>query len=178
MAAITLTGLRKSYGKADVIKGVDIAIEDGEFCVFVGPSGCGKSTRLRMIAGLEDITLGGMRIGRTVVNDPPARVRGIAIVFKSDAIFPHMAVHENAAFGLSIASAPQAAKVAAVAEANAGNLNGRVALAERPDVETVVEVTLGDGGRMIAAPPRDATSAIGEPMALALRSEEACLFPA
>jgi multiple sugar transport system ATP-binding protein len=117
MAAITLTGLNKSYGNAHVIKGVDIAIEDGEFCVFVGPSGCGKSTLLRMIAGLEDITGGTLDIGGKVVNDLPPKDRGVAMVFQSYAIFPHMTVRENVAFGLTISGASEAEKEAKVAEA-------------------------------------------------------------
>ena len=117
MADVLLTGIQKSYGAVDVIKGVDIEIKDGEFVVFVGPSGCGKSTLLRMIAGLEDITGGTLEIGGTVVNDVPASKRGIAMVFQSYAIFPHMTVRENVAFGLTIAGASKAEKDAKVAEA-------------------------------------------------------------
>ncbi len=117
MAAITLTGLKKSYGNAHVIKGVDITIEDGEFCVFVGPSGCGKSTLLRMIAGLEDISGGTLDIGGRVVNDLPPKDRSVAMVFQSYAIFPHMTVRENVAFGLTIAGDDKATKDAKVAEA-------------------------------------------------------------
>ncbi len=103
MAGISLKGLRKSYGTAHVIKGVDIEIEEGEFCVFVGPSGCGKSTLLRMIAGLEDISAGDLTIDAKRVNDLPPSERGVAMVFQSYAIFPHMTVRENVAFGLTIA---------------------------------------------------------------------------
>jgi multiple sugar transport system ATP-binding protein len=117
MAAITLKGLKKSYGNAHVIKGVDITIEDGEFCVFVGPSGCGKSTLLRMIAGLEDISGGTLEIGGKVVNDLPPKDRGVAMVFQSYAIFPHMTVRENVAFGLTIAGDSKDVKDAKVAEA-------------------------------------------------------------
>jgi multiple sugar transport system ATP-binding protein len=117
MAAITLKGLKKSYGNAHVIKGVDITIEDGEFCVFVGPSGCGKSTLLRMIAGLEDISGGTLDIGGKVVNDLPPKDRGVAMVFQSYAIFPHMTVRENVAFGLTIAGDSKDVKDAKVAEA-------------------------------------------------------------
>ena len=117
MAGISLKNVRKSYGNAHVIKGVDIEIEDGEFCVFVGPSGCGKSTLLRMIAGLEDITSGELRIGQKVVNELPPKDRGVAMVFQSYAIFPHMTVRENVAFGLTIAGASKAEKDAKVAEA-------------------------------------------------------------
>jgi len=117
MADVLLKGIKKSYGSVDVIKGVDIEIKDGEFVVFVGPSGCGKSTLLRMIAGLEDISGGALEIGGTVVNDIPASQRGIAMVFQSYAIFPHMTVRENVAFGLTIAGASKAEKEEKVAEA-------------------------------------------------------------
>ncbi len=117
MAAITLKGLKKSYGQAHVIKGVDIDIEDGEFVVFVGPSGCGKSTLLRMIAGLEDISDGTLTIGGKVMNDLPPKDRGVAMVFQSYAIFPHMTVRENVAFGLTISGASKEEKETKVAEA-------------------------------------------------------------
>ncbi|MBH0239077.1 ABC transporter ATP-binding protein [Methylobrevis albus] len=117
MARISLKDVRKSYGSTDVIRGVDIEIEDGEFAVFVGPSGCGKSTLLRMVAGLEDITSGTLSIGDRVVNDLPPKDRKVAMVFQSYAIFPHMTVRENVAFGLTIAGASKAEKDAKVAEA-------------------------------------------------------------
>ena len=117
MARISLKNVKKSYGATHVIKGVDIEIEDGEFCVFVGPSGCGRSTLLRMIAGLEDINSGELRIGDRVVNDLPPKDRGVAMVFQSYAIFPHMTVRENVAFGLTIAGASKEEKDAKVAEA-------------------------------------------------------------
>ncbi len=117
MADVVLKNLKKSYGTVDVIKGVDIDIRDGEFCVFVGPSGCGKSTLLRMIAGLEDITAGELRIGDTLVNDMQPRERGVAMVFQTYAIFPHMTVRENIGFGLTISKTPKAEKERRVAEA-------------------------------------------------------------
>ncbi|MGK7660905.1 MULTISPECIES: ABC transporter ATP-binding protein [unclassified Marinovum] len=117
MATLKLTDIRKSYGNAHVIKGVDLEIEDGEFTVFVGPSGCGKSTLLRMISGLEDITAGTLEIDGQRVNDLPPKERGIAMVFQSYAIFPHMTVRENVAFGLTIAGASKAEKEEKVAEA-------------------------------------------------------------
>jgi multiple sugar transport system ATP-binding protein len=117
MARVSLSGIKKNYGGVEVIKGVDIEIADGEFTVFVGPSGCGKSTLLRMIAGLEDISGGTLTIGERVVNDLPPKDRSIAMVFQSYAIFPHMTVRENLAFGLTIANAPKAEKDAKVAEA-------------------------------------------------------------
>jgi multiple sugar transport system ATP-binding protein len=117
MASVTLSGIRKSYGSVDVIKGVDLSIDDGKFVVFVGPSGCGKSTLLRMIAGLEDISAGTLRIGNQTVNDLPPKERRVAMVFQSYAIFPHMTVRENVEFGLTIAGASKAEKDAKVAEA-------------------------------------------------------------
>ena len=117
MANVSLKSIRKSYGKVEVIKGVDIDINDGEFVVFVGPSGCGKSTLLRMIAGLEDITGGTLEINGKVVNEVEPSKRGIAMVFQSYAIFPHMTVRENVAFGLTIAGASKAEKDEKVAEA-------------------------------------------------------------
>ncbi len=117
MATVSLRNIRKSYGATEVIKGVDIDIADGEFVVFVGPSGCGKSTLLRMIAGLEDITSGTLEIDGVRVNDLEPSRRGIAMVFQSYAIFPHMTVRENVAFGLTIKKTPRAEKEAAVANA-------------------------------------------------------------
>ena len=117
MAQVRLKNVRKSFGSADVIKGVDIDVGDGEFVVFVGPSGCGKSTLLRMIAGLEDITSGTIEIDGRVVNDVQPKDRGIAMVFQSYAIFPHMTVRENVAFGLTIKGVAKAEKDAKVADA-------------------------------------------------------------
>ncbi|RUU44676.1 sn-glycerol-3-phosphate ABC transporter ATP-binding protein UgpC [Mesorhizobium sp. M6A.T.Ce.TU.002.03.1.1] len=117
MAEVSLKGIKKSYGRVDVIKGVDIHINDGEFVVFVGPSGCGKSTLLRVIAGLEDMTEGILEIGGRVVNELPPKERGVAMVFQSYAIFPHMTVRENIAFGLTIAGASKQEKQQKVAEA-------------------------------------------------------------
>jgi len=90
MVEMRLDGIRKSYGATEVIKGVDLDIADGEFVVFVGPSGCGKSTLLRLIAGLEDITRGDLYIGGKRCNDVQPRDRGIAMVFQSYALYPHM----------------------------------------------------------------------------------------
>ncbi|WP_299908523.1 sn-glycerol-3-phosphate ABC transporter ATP-binding protein UgpC [uncultured Paracoccus sp.] len=117
MAHVSLKNVRKSFGATDVIKGVDLEIEDGEFTVFVGPSGCGKSTLLRMISGLEDISSGTLEIDGKVVNDIQPADRGIAMVFQSYAIFPHMTVRENMGFGLTIARASKAEKEAKVQEA-------------------------------------------------------------
>ncbi|PHP28230.1 ABC transporter ATP-binding protein [Limimaricola cinnabarinus] len=100
MATITLDKLVKSYGKARVIHGIDLEVRDGEFVVFVGPSGCGKSTTLRMIAGLEEVSGGEIRIGDNVVNELDPKARNIAMVFQNYAIYPHMTVRQNIAFGL------------------------------------------------------------------------------
>ncbi|WP_313523703.1 sn-glycerol-3-phosphate ABC transporter ATP-binding protein UgpC [Shinella sp.] len=103
MADVRLTDIRKRFGSLEIIKGVDLSITTGEFVVFVGPSGCGKSTLLRMIAGLEDITSGELTIGGTVMNDVDPSKRGIAMVFQSYALYPHMTVRENMGFALKFA---------------------------------------------------------------------------
>jgi multiple sugar transport system ATP-binding protein len=109
MSGITLKGVCKTYGGGgQVIRDVDLEIAQGEFCVFVGPSGCGKSTLLRMIAGLEEITAGELKIGDRVMNHVPSAQRGVAMVFQSYALFPHMTVRENMGFGLSLAKTPKA----------------------------------------------------------------------
>ncbi|MGB1146844.1 MAG: ABC transporter ATP-binding protein, partial [Alphaproteobacteria bacterium] len=100
MATLELKQIRKTYDDTEVIHGVDLLIESGEFCVFVGPSGCGKSTLLRMIAGLEDITAGDVEIEGEVVSQVPAAQRGLAMVFQSYALYPHMTVRQNLSFGL------------------------------------------------------------------------------
>lgn len=108
MASISLRGVQKSYGDgAPVIRNVDLEIGENEFCVFLGPSGCGKSTLLRMIAGLEDVSDGDLSIGGRLVNDVPSAQRGVAMVFQSYALFPHMTVFENMAFGLKLAKTPK-----------------------------------------------------------------------
>lgn len=106
MASVTLKGIHKSYDDVDVIHDVDLDIGDGEFVVFVGPSGCGKSTLLRMIAGLEDITGGDISIADSVVNEVAPSKRGVAMVFQSYALYPHMTVYRNMAFGLQQAKLP------------------------------------------------------------------------
>ncbi|MCI0509745.1 carbohydrate ABC transporter ATP-binding protein (CUT1 family) [Chromohalobacter marismortui] len=103
MASLTLNKLNKSFGDTHIIKDVDLTIGDGEFVVFVGPSGCGKSTLLRLVAGLESISDGELKIGETLVNDLPPRERGVGMVFQSYALYPHMTVYENMAFGLKLA---------------------------------------------------------------------------
>jgi ABC-type sugar transport system ATPase subunit len=107
MSDVKLIDLYKSYDKTEVIHGVDLEIKSGEFIVFVGPSGCGKSTLLRMIAGLEEITNGTIQIDNQIVNDIVAAERGIAMVFQSYALFPHMTVKENMSFGLKMAKVPK-----------------------------------------------------------------------
>ncbi|MGH9067961.1 MAG: ABC transporter ATP-binding protein [Acidimicrobiales bacterium] len=108
MARVQIVGARKSYGKTEVIHGVDVDIEDEEFVVLVGPSGCGKSTLLRMVAGLERITGGDILIDGTRVNDLPPKERGCAMVFQNYALYPHMKVYENMAFSLMLHKAPKA----------------------------------------------------------------------
>ncbi|GGB01656.1 ABC transporter ATP-binding protein [Brucella endophytica] len=103
MTTVKLKNIEKLYGTHKVIHGIDLEIKQGEFVVFVGPSGCGKSTLLRMIAGLEDISGGTLEIGGEVVNDVPPSKRGIAMVFQSYALYPHMTVYDNMAFGMRIA---------------------------------------------------------------------------
>ena len=103
MAAVTISAVHKHFGSTHVIRGVDVEIADGEFCVLVGPSGCGKSTLLRMIAGLEEISAGEIAIGGRVVNRVPPKVRDIAMVFQNYALYPHMTVRDNMSFALMLA---------------------------------------------------------------------------
>ncbi|HTV69692.1 MAG TPA: sn-glycerol-3-phosphate ABC transporter ATP-binding protein UgpC [Rhizobiaceae bacterium] len=103
MADLSLKGVEKAYGNLKILHGIDLEIQSGEFIVFVGPSGCGKSTLLRSIAGLEEITGGELSIAGEMVNDVPPSKRGIAMVFQSYALYPHMTVYDNMAFGMKIA---------------------------------------------------------------------------
>jgi multiple sugar transport system ATP-binding protein len=107
VAHVQLSGVKKSYGDINILRDINLEIRDGEFMVFVGPSGCGKSTLLRMIAGLEDITAGELSIGGRRVNDVPPAERGIAMVFQSYALYPHMNLYDNMAFGLKLAKVPK-----------------------------------------------------------------------
>ena len=107
MATIKLDNIKKTFGRTEVIHGVSMDIEDGEFIVIVGPSGCGKSTLLRMVAGLETVTEGAVEIGGRVVNDVEPMDRDIAMVFQNYALYPHMSVEENMAYGLKIAKTPK-----------------------------------------------------------------------
>ena len=119
MASVTIRAVKKNFGDVPILHGVDIDIRDGSFTVLVGPSGCGKSTLLRMIAGLEEVNSGEIRIGDKRVNDLPPKERDIAMVFQNYALYPHMTVRENMAFSLALAKNDQAtidAKVARAAE--------------------------------------------------------------
>ena len=131
MAALTLRKVVKRFGHVEIIHGVDLDIVDGEFVVFVGPSGCGKSTLLRMIAGLEELTDGELRIGDQLVNDVEPAARGVAMVFQTYALYPHMTVEENMGFGLRMAGSPKEEIKARVARA-ADILHLTPLLARRP----------------------------------------------
>jgi multiple sugar transport system ATP-binding protein len=108
VAAVQLVNVQKSFAQTKVLSDINLDVRDGEFMVFVGPSGCGKSTLLRTIAGLEDISGGTLSIGGRVVNDVPPAERGVAMVFQSYALYPHMDLYENMAFGLKLAKVPSA----------------------------------------------------------------------
>ncbi|MGB7259195.1 MAG: ATP-binding cassette domain-containing protein, partial [Pseudolabrys sp.] len=105
MASVVIHDVRKAFGQTSVIHGVSVTINDGEFVVLVGPSGCGKSTLLRMIAGLENITAGEIRIGDRVVNNLPPKERDVAMVFQNYALYPHMTVADNMGFSLKLRGA-------------------------------------------------------------------------
>jgi multiple sugar transport system ATP-binding protein len=131
MGQISLQGVRKSFGPVNIIKGADLDIEDGSFVVFVGPSGCGKTTLLRLIAGLEDVTGGKILIdGKNVVDVPPAK-RGLSMVFQSYALYPHMSVRGNIAFGLKMAGLPRP-EIDRKVEAAAATLNLTPYLERKP----------------------------------------------
>ena len=117
MAEVSFRDLVKVYGRQPAVRGIDLDIADREFIVFVGPSGCGKSTTLRMIAGLETISHGELKIGGRVVNDMPSRQRGVAMVFQTYALYPHMSVRQNMSFGLRLAGLPKSEIEARVARA-------------------------------------------------------------
>ncbi|MTI44778.1 carbohydrate ABC transporter ATP-binding protein (CUT1 family) [Roseibium hamelinense] len=118
MTALTLSNVNKSFGAVHVLKDINLSVEEGEFVVFVGPSGCGKSTLLRVIAGLEDATSGIIDIGGTVVNTVPPAKRGIAMVFQSYALYPHLNVRDNMALALKQEKRPKAEIEKRVAEAS------------------------------------------------------------
>jgi multiple sugar transport system ATP-binding protein len=108
MADVSLRGISKSFGKVEILHDISLDVKDGEFVVFVGPSGCGKSTLLRIIAGLEEITKGELFIGGRLMNQVPPAERGIAMVFQSYALYPHMTVYQNMSFGLKYAKTERA----------------------------------------------------------------------
>src|SRR3954469_6168712 len=116
MATVTLRNIRKKYGDVEIIKGVDLDVADREFVVFVGPSGCGKSTLLRMIAGLESITDGDLLIDGVKANDIGPTDRGLAMVFQSYALYPHMTVADNMAFSLRLAGVSKEERTRKVTE--------------------------------------------------------------
>jgi multiple sugar transport system ATP-binding protein len=117
VADVKLVGVEKAFGSTRILQGIDLEIRDGEFMVFVGPSGCGKSTLLRSIAGLEEITAGELFIGGQRMNDAPPSERGVAMVFQSYALYPHLNLFDNMAFGLQLAKVPKADIEAAVRHA-------------------------------------------------------------
>ncbi|MDB6182725.1 ABC transporter ATP-binding protein [Paracoccus fistulariae] len=131
MGALTLSNVTKAFGKTDVIKGVDLSVEDGEFCVFVGPSGCGKSTLLRMIAGLEDVTSGDVAIDGARINDLPPAKREIAMVFQSYALYPHLTVRDNMGLALKQAGVAKA-DIASAADKAAAMLALEPLMERRP----------------------------------------------
>ena len=118
MAQVALEGVAKVYPDGtEAVKDLDLTIDDGEFMVFVGPSGCGKTTALRMVAGLEDISRGTIEIGDRVVNDVPSKDRDVAMVFQNYALYPHLTVYENMAFGLRLRKTEKSVVDARVREA-------------------------------------------------------------
>lgn len=131
MARVVLKDIKKSFGAVDVIKGINLTVEDGEFCVFVGPSGCGKSTLLRMISGLETVTSGTINIDEKDVTIAEPSDRGIAMVFQSYALYPHLTVRQNIGFGLSLAKLPKA-EIAKQVEAAAETLQLTPLLDRKP----------------------------------------------
>ncbi|MBV9567919.1 MAG: ATP-binding cassette domain-containing protein, partial [Hyphomicrobiales bacterium] len=131
MASVGIKDIRKAYGSTEIIHGINVEISDGEFVTLVGPSGCGKSTLLRMIAGLEEITSGEIRIGERVVNDVPPKERDIAMVFQNYALYPHMTVADNMAFSLKLKRASKT-EIAARVDKAAGILGLRALLDRYP----------------------------------------------
>ena len=123
MGSLNIENVKKSFGSVDILKGINLDVKDGEFVVFVGPSGCGKSTLLRIIAGLEDTTSGGVKIDGQRVNDVPPAKRGIAMVFQSYALYPHLTVRNNMGLGLK-----QAGEAAAEIDKRIKKASGMLAL--------------------------------------------------
>ncbi|RVN60265.1 ABC transporter ATP-binding protein, partial [Sinorhizobium meliloti] len=131
MGSLQLKTIRKAFGSHEVLKGIDLDVKDGEFVIFVGPSGCGKSTLLRTIAGLEDATSGSVQIDGVEVGHVAPAKRGIAMVFQSYALYPHLTVKDNMGLGLKQAGVPKAEIEEKVAKA-AGMLSLEPYLARRP----------------------------------------------
>ena len=131
MSSLSLRGIDKSFGETKVLQSIDLEVQDGEFVVLVGPSGCGKSTLLRCIAGLEEVSSGEVLVDGVRMNEVSPAKRGLAMVFQSYALYPHMTVAENMSFGLRMAGAPKAEIVRAVADA-AGVLQITSLLERRP----------------------------------------------
>src|SRR5258706_10548260 len=146
MSTVTFDHVTKKYGDVLAVNDLNLAINDGEFMVLVGPSGCGKTTSLRMIAGLEEISAGDLKIGDRVVNDVPPKDRDIAMVFQSYALYPHMTVRDNMAFGLKLRKLPKADIEKRVNEA-AGILSLEKLLDRKPKEPS------GGQGRPVAARP-------------------------
>ena len=131
MASLTISNLNKSFGSVAVLQGIDLEVKTGEFVVLVGPSGCGKSTLLAMIAGLESISAGEIRIGERLVNDVPPKDRDIAMVFQSYALYPTMTVRANITFGMESRGVPKQAQAKALASV-AGLLQIESLLGRKP----------------------------------------------
>jgi len=141
MSGVKLENVVKKYGDVQVIHGVDLEIEHGEFCVFVGPSGCGKSTLLRMVAGLEETTKGAISIGARDVTDLDPAERGVAMVFQTYALYPHMSVRENMGFGLRMNKVPKAEVTQKVDEAAHNEIGATMIYVTHDQVEAM---TLAD----------------------------------
>jgi multiple sugar transport system ATP-binding protein len=131
VGALTLSNVTKSFGKTDVITGVDLEVAEGEFCVLVGPSGCGKSTLLRMIAGLEDVSSGDVTLNGARINEVAPARRGIAMVFQSYALYPHLTVRENMGLALKQAGTPRS-EITSATDRAAGMLGLDPLMARRP----------------------------------------------
>ena len=153
MASIDIVGIRKAYGALQILHGIDLTIRDGEFIVLVGPSGCGKSTLLRMIAGLEDISAGEIRIDGRRVNDLPPRDRDIAMVFQSYALYPHMTVAENMSYSLRLRKTGRE-KIAAAIDGAASILGLNTLRERRPKARSGGQRQRVAMGRAIVRAPK------------------------
>ncbi|MGI8840148.1 MAG: ABC transporter ATP-binding protein [Caulobacteraceae bacterium] len=153
MARVQLSRVRKAFGATTVLRDIDLIVEDGEFVVFVGPSGCGKSTLLRIIAGLENPSAGEVRLDDERVNDASPAERGVAMVFQSYALYPHMSVYDNMAFALKLAKAPRA-QIDQAVRAAAAILNIETLLGRRPKALSGGQRQRVAIGRAIVRQPR------------------------